>query len=80
MPICWRAANKRTCKFVAWLAGPHPSSASGGSHLQPPPISSHIRYCLKFVQLLLSHRIRPILVFDGRHLPAKAGTELKRRE
>ncbi|XP_055633954.1 exonuclease 1 [Toxorhynchites rutilus septentrionalis] len=40
----------------------------------------HIQYCLKYVHLLLSHDIKPILVFDGRHLPAKAGTEAKRRE
>lgn len=42
--------------------------------------SSHINYCLKYVQMLLSHGIKPILVFDGRHLPAKALTENKRRE
>ncbi|XP_053670108.1 exonuclease 1 [Anopheles nili] len=41
---------------------------------------AHIQYCLKFVQLLLSHNIKPILVFDGQHLPAKAATEAKRRE
>ncbi|XP_035794936.1 exonuclease 1-like [Anopheles albimanus] len=41
---------------------------------------AHIRYCLKYVQLLLSYNIKPILVFDGRHLPAKAATEAKRRE
>uniref|UniRef100_A0A182RZK4 Exonuclease 1 n=1 Tax=Anopheles funestus TaxID=62324 RepID=A0A182RZK4_ANOFN len=40
----------------------------------------HILYCLKYVQLLLSHNIKPILVFDGQHLPAKAATEAKRRE
>lgn len=40
----------------------------------------HIQYCLKYVQLLLSHNIKPILVFDGQHLPAKAATEAKRRE
>ncbi|CAK1550619.1 unnamed protein product [Leptosia nina] len=40
----------------------------------------HIRYCLKYVTMLLSNNIKPILVFDGRHLPAKAMTELKRRE
>lgn len=40
----------------------------------------HILYCLKYVNMLLSHNIKPILVFDGRHLPAKAETEAKRRE
>ncbi|XP_052889275.1 exonuclease 1 isoform X2 [Anopheles moucheti] len=41
---------------------------------------THILYCLKYVQLLLSYNIKPILVFDGQHLPAKAATEAKRRE
>ncbi|KAM3960764.1 exonuclease tos [Aphomia sociella] len=40
----------------------------------------HIKYCLKYVNMLLSKNIKPILVFDGRHLPAKAMTESKRRE
>jgi exonuclease-1 len=35
---------------------------------------------MKFVHMLLSHNIKPILVFDGRHLPAKAETELKRKQ
>lgn len=40
----------------------------------------HIKYCLKYVNMLLSKNVKPILVFDGRHLPAKAMTESKRRE
>lgn len=40
----------------------------------------HINYCLKYVNMLLKYDIKPILVFDGRHLPAKALTEAKRRE
>ncbi|XP_069680716.1 exonuclease 1 isoform X2 [Periplaneta americana] len=35
---------------------------------------------MKFINMLLSHNIKPILVFDGQHLPAKALTEKKRRE
>jgi exonuclease-1 len=35
---------------------------------------------MKFVNMLLSHNIKPVLVFDGQHLPAKAATEKKRRE
>lgn len=35
---------------------------------------------MKFVNMLLANEIKPILVFDGRHLPAKAQTEKKRRE
>ncbi|XP_065079181.1 exonuclease 1 isoform X2 [Ochlerotatus camptorhynchus] len=44
------------------------------------PTDVHIQYCLKYVNMLLSYDIKPILVFDGRHLPAKAMTEAKRRE
>ena len=29
--------------------------------------------------MLLHHNIKPVLVFDGRNLPSKAGTEKKRR-
>lgn len=35
---------------------------------------------MKLVNMLLANRIKPILVFDGCHLPAKADTEVKRRE
>lgn len=30
--------------------------------------------------MLLKHKIKPILVFDGRRLPAKEHTEIKRRQ
>ncbi|GBP33041.1 Exonuclease 1 [Eumeta japonica] len=40
----------------------------------------HIKYCLKYVGMLISKNVKPILVFDGQHLPAKAMTEAKRRE
>lgn len=35
---------------------------------------------MKYVDLLLFHGIKPVLVFDGRNLPSKAETEQKRRE
>lgn len=35
---------------------------------------------MKFIRMLLKYNIKPILVFDGRHLPAKADTEAKRHE
>lgn len=35
---------------------------------------------MRFVTMLLAQNIKPILVFDGQHLPAKAETELKRRK
>ncbi|XP_074107167.1 exonuclease tos isoform X2 [Cotesia typhae] len=44
------------------------------------PTDGYVQYCLKFVQMLLANRIKPILVFDGCYLPAKAETEIKRRE
>ncbi|CAD6201463.1 GSCOCG00000263001-RA-CDS [Cotesia congregata] len=44
------------------------------------PTDGYVQYCLKYVQMLLANRIKPILVFDGCYLPAKAETEIKRRE
>ncbi|CBJ30602.1 exonuclease [Ectocarpus siliculosus] len=38
-----------------------------------------IKYCVERVHLLLSHGVKPYLVFDGGHLPAKAGKEEERR-
>ena len=35
---------------------------------------------MKYVNLLLAHNIKPILVFDGRNLPSKSETEKKRRQ
>ncbi|XP_060515746.1 exonuclease 1 [Cylas formicarius] len=40
----------------------------------------YVKYCLKYVKLLLSYNIHPIMVFDGRNLPAKAETEARRRD
>ena len=40
----------------------------------------YITYVMKYVDLLLYHNIKPIMVFDGRNLPSKAETEKKRRE
>uniref|UniRef100_A0A0A9Y086 Exonuclease 1 n=3 Tax=Lygus hesperus TaxID=30085 RepID=A0A0A9Y086_LYGHE len=40
----------------------------------------YVNYCIKYVEMLLSHQVKPIMVFDGRHLPAKADTEKSRRE
>ncbi|XP_068618418.1 exonuclease 1 isoform X2 [Battus philenor] len=40
----------------------------------------YVKYCLKYVDMLLSKNIKPILVYDGRHLRAKAMTEAKRKE
>uniref|UniRef100_A0A1A9W9Z0 Exonuclease 1 n=1 Tax=Glossina brevipalpis TaxID=37001 RepID=A0A1A9W9Z0_9MUSC len=39
----------------------------------------YLQYCLKYVDLLLGFDIKIVMVFDGRHLPAKAETEKKRR-
>jgi exonuclease-1 len=44
------------------------------------PTNGYVLYVMKYVNLLLFHNVKPILVFDGRNLPSKAGTEKKRRE
>lgn len=40
----------------------------------------YVQYCLKYVKMLQSYDIHVVMVFDGRNLPAKAETEVKRRE
>ncbi|XP_076314124.1 exonuclease tos isoform X2 [Tachypleus tridentatus] len=40
----------------------------------------YVMYCMKMVNVLLGAGIKPVLVFDGRHLPSKKVTEQKRRE
>ncbi|XP_011860942.1 PREDICTED: exonuclease 1 isoform X2 [Vollenhovia emeryi] len=42
--------------------------------------NAYILYCMKYINMLLKYKIKPILVFDGRRLPAKEQTEIKRRE
>ncbi|KAG5671980.1 hypothetical protein PVAND_002144 [Polypedilum vanderplanki] len=39
-----------------------------------------ISYAMKYVRMLLSHRISIVMVFDGKNLKAKALTEKRRRE
>ncbi|XP_071790435.1 uncharacterized protein [Asterias amurensis] len=40
----------------------------------------YVRYCLKYINMLRSMDIKPILVFDGSNLPAKKIVETSRRE
>ncbi|XP_011155611.2 exonuclease 1 isoform X2 [Solenopsis invicta] len=42
--------------------------------------NAYVVYCMKYINMLLKYKIKPILVFDGRRLPAKEHTEKKRRE
>ncbi|CAL8094807.1 unnamed protein product [Calicophoron daubneyi] len=44
------------------------------------PTDQYVRYTLKYLEMILSYNIKPILVFDGANLPSKAETECKRRE
>ncbi|KAK5639537.1 hypothetical protein RI129_012029 [Pyrocoelia pectoralis] len=41
---------------------------------------AYVKYCFKYINLLRSCNIKPILVFDGQHLPAKQETERRRHE
>lgn len=40
----------------------------------------YVKYCMKYVNMFKSFNIKPIMVFDGNHLPAKSLTESKRKE
>ncbi|XP_072285749.1 exonuclease 1 isoform X2 [Pyxicephalus adspersus] len=44
------------------------------------PTEQYVTYCMKFVHMLLSHGVKPILVFDGCTLPSKKDVERSRRE
>lgn len=48
--------------------------------VQGRPTDGYVKYVMKYVSILLSYKIKPILVFDGRNLPSKSETEKKRRE
>ncbi|KYN37810.1 Exonuclease 1 [Trachymyrmex septentrionalis] len=41
---------------------------------------AYVVYCMKYINMLLKYKIKPILVFDGQRLPAKEQTEIKRRK
>ncbi|XP_052275253.1 exonuclease 1-like isoform X2 [Dreissena polymorpha] len=40
----------------------------------------YVYYCMKFINYLLSKNIKPVMVFDGGHLPSKKSVEKARRE
>jgi len=40
----------------------------------------YVKYCMKFINLLLQYNITPVLVFDGCNLEAKKEVELERRQ
>nr|XP_012214444.1 PREDICTED: LOW QUALITY PROTEIN: exonuclease 1 [Linepithema humile] len=42
--------------------------------------NAYVLYCMKYIHMLLRYKIKPIMVFDGRRLPAKEQTEIKRKE
>ncbi|KAH8853049.1 Exonuclease 1 [Schistosoma japonicum] len=59
----------------------HRSSYSCASDLALGiPTDQYIRYVIKYINLMKSCNVKPILVFDGLDLPSKAETDLKRRE
>ncbi|KAG9344612.1 hypothetical protein JZ751_011284 [Albula glossodonta] len=44
------------------------------------PTDQYVMFCMKFVDMLLSFGVKPILVFDGCNLPSKREVEKARRE
>ncbi|KAI9228580.1 MAG: PIN domain-like protein, partial [Piptocephalis tieghemiana] len=40
----------------------------------------YVSYCMELVGMLQHHGVKPVMVFDGGHLPAKASTEQERYE
>lgn len=44
------------------------------------PTDRYVGFCMKFVNMLLSYGVKPILIFDGCTLPSKKEVERSRRE
>ncbi|XP_077438278.1 exonuclease 1 [Vanacampus margaritifer] len=44
------------------------------------PTDQYVWYCMKYLDMLFSFSVKPILVFDGRNLPSKREVEKARRE
>ncbi|XP_054653705.1 exonuclease 1 isoform X2 [Dunckerocampus dactyliophorus] len=44
------------------------------------PTDQYVSYCMKYVDMLFSFNVKPILVFDGRNLPSKREVENARKE
>lgn len=44
------------------------------------PTDQYVYYCMKYVEMLLKKNLKPVLVFDGCHLPSKKDVEKSRRE
>ncbi|XP_064173419.1 exonuclease 1 [Anguilla rostrata] len=44
------------------------------------PTDQYVMYCMKFVDMLLTFGVKPILVFDGCNLPSKKEVDTARRE
>nr|CDS27559.1 exonuclease 1 [Hymenolepis microstoma] len=44
------------------------------------PTTQYVTYCMKYLKMIIESGIRPILVFDGANLPAKAETDSKRQK
>lgn len=42
--------------------------------------TQYVKYCTNMLDMLLFNGVIPVMVFDGRHLPAKANEEKNRRE
>ncbi|KAI3800780.1 hypothetical protein L1987_28876 [Smallanthus sonchifolius] len=60
----------------SWL---HKGALSCSKELcKSEPTSKHVNYCMHRVNLLRHYGVKPILVFDGGHLPMKNEQEIKR--
>ena len=45
-----------------------------------PMFFRYVNYVLRRVDMLLHHKVKPILVFDGGYLPSKSQQEASRRK
>ena len=70
------AGRRVAIDAYAWLhRGGHQCATELALH---QPTDRHLQFCLSRLRLLLAHRVRPVLVFDGGRLPEKRRTEEER--
>lgn len=78
--VLGRPTDKCVRACVDCLHATMPIRPSLTSLGRPAHTNRYIRFCMERVQLLQSHGVTPLLVFDGASIPAKRARNVERRQ